>query len=270
MTERNESHCLYVASSAAQVHAPMVVMLHGAGQDPDDFALGSAMNVAAERNGFVVLYPAQGSHNNAQRCWNWFEDAHQTRSQGEPARIASLTRQIAVDLAVDTNRIYIAGMSAGGAMAALLGELFPDVYAAVGVHSGLAPRAGTNLSSALAAMRGAARAETVPSGVPTIAFHGDRDTVVSPINGMQVMEASLGKHCLCVATEQIAPDGRRFTRREYRGNGPGVCGEHWTLHEGGHAWSGGHNAGSYADVKGPKASEEMLRFFKPHRRAITL
>ena len=270
MTERHESHCLYVAGSAAQVGAPMVLMLHGAGQDPEDFAMGTAMNVAAERNGFVVLYPAQGPHDNAQRCWNWFERAHQTRGQGEPARIAALTLQVARDLEVDTNRIYIAGMSAGGAMAALLGELFPDVYAAVGVHSGLAPRAGTNLSSALAAMRGADRPDTAPSGVPTIAFHGDRDIVVSPINGIQIMEASVGKDCLSVTTEHVASDGRRSTHREYRGKGPGVCGEHWTLHEGGHAWSGGHRAGSYADAQGPNASEEMLRFFKPHRRAAVL
>lgn len=262
MTERREGHCLFVPSSAPRRRAPMVVMLHGAGQDPEDFAAGTAMNAAAERHGFVVLYPAQNPAHNANRCWNWFDAAHQTRAEGDPARIAALTLQVARDHRIDAERIYVAGLSAGGAMAALLGELFPELYAAVGVHSGLAARAGTDLSSGLAAMRGAARPFAPPSGLPTIVFHGDKDTVVRPINGLQVIEAALGDSFKSQSWMQTGPDGRRFTRQVYLDPDGRLCGEHWMLHDGAHAWSGGHAAGSYADPLGPCASEEMLRFFK--------
>jgi poly(hydroxyalkanoate) depolymerase family esterase len=262
MTERHEGHCLYVPTTAPLRGAPLIVMLHGAGQDPDDFAAGTAMNSAAERHGFIVLYPAQSTRANAHRCWNWFDPAHQMRSQGEPAHLTALTLQVAFAHQVDTHRIYVAGLSAGGAMAALLGELFPDVYAAVGVHSGLAPRAGADLSSALAAMRGAARADSIPSGMPTIVFHGDRDSIVSPVNGSQVIEASLGANCPYESRAHTGADRRRYTRRKYFREGLGVCGEYWNLHDGAHAWSGGSSDGSFADPMGPDASEEMLRFFK--------
>jgi poly(3-hydroxybutyrate) depolymerase len=176
-----------------------------------------------------------------------------------------MTLQVAREYGVDTERIYIAGLSAGGAMAALLGDLFPDVYAAVGVHSGLAARAGTDLSSGLAAMRGAPCAASAPRYMPTIVFHGDRDPVVSPINGTRVIEASFGVDCPYESCEHTEPGGRRYTRRTYVGQGPGICGEHWILHDGAHAWSGGSCAGSFADPLGPNASEEMLRFFKARR-----
>ncbi|MDM0085571.1 PHB depolymerase family esterase [Variovorax sp. J31P179] len=270
MTETHAEYSVFAPASAGPRRAPLLVMLHGAGQDPADFAAGTAMNEAAQRHGFVVLYPAQLARHNAQRCWNWFDAAHQTRSRGDAARIAALTLKVARDFDVDTERIYVAGLSAGGALAALLGELFPDIYAAVGVHSGLAPRAGTDLSSGLAAMRGVERMPTASSGVPTIVFHGDKDTVVSPLNATQVMEASVGPACACEDDEHIAADGRRSLRRIYLREGV-ACGEHWTLPEGGHAWSGGRAAGSYADPLGPDASEEMLRFFKHRRRsAVTM
>ncbi|MDM0022493.1 extracellular catalytic domain type 1 short-chain-length polyhydroxyalkanoate depolymerase [Variovorax saccharolyticus] len=265
MTESHAEYSVFVPASAAPRRAPLLVMLHGAGQDPEDFAAGTAMNDAAERHGVVVLYPAQLVRHNAQRCWNWFDADHQTRSRGDAARVASLTQEVVRDLEIDPDRIYVAGLSAGGALAALLGEIFPEIYAAVGVHSGLAPRAGTDLSSALAAMRGVARMPTAPSGVPTIVFHGDKDMVVSPLNATQVIEASVGPTCPWEDAEHIGSDGRRSTRRTYWRHGVG-CGEHWTLHEGGHAWSGGRTAGSYADPLGPDASEEMLRFFEAHRR----
>lgn len=260
--QRHEDHCLYVPATAPLHGAPLVVMLHGAGQDPDDFAAGTRMNSAAERRGFIVLYPAQSTQASAHRCWNWFDRAHQTRGQGESARIADLTLRIARDHQVDPHRIYVAGLSAGGAMAALLGDLYPDVYAAIGVHSGLAARAGSDLSSALAAMRGSAtRTDIVASGMPTIVFHGEKDNTVNPINGRHVIEASLGVDCPCVSCEDTGPDGRRATRRIYSRDGAGVCGEHWTLHDAQHAWSGGSSEGSFADPFGPDASDEMLRFF---------
>ena len=267
MTEFHEDHCLYVPEKGARPGAPMVVMLHGAGQDPVDFAAGTAMNAAAERHGFVVLYPAQTGRHSAHRCWNWFDVTHQTREAGEPARIVSLTLEIADAQRIDADRVYVAGLSAGGAMAALLGELFPDVFAAVGVHSGLAPRCGIDLSSGLAAMRGSTRSATPPTGMPTIVFHGECDAVVSPINGRQVMEASLGVGDPLAIQEHVGGGGRRHTLRVYGSDAEGVCGEHWTLHGAGHAWSGGSGAGSYADPLGPDASDEMLRFFGRHRLA---
>lgn len=269
MTERHEGYSLFIPGRLPPGSARMVVMLHGAGQDPEDFAAGTAMNAAAERHGFVVLYPAQRSHHNAHRCWNWFDADHQTRAGGDPARVAALTLEVARQQRIDLDCIYVAGLSAGGAMAALLGELFPDVYAAVGVHSGLPARAGVDLSSGLAAMRGAARADTAPSGVPTIVFHGERDIVVNPMNGIQVIEASLGKACISRSSEHIGADGRRVTHRVYLGADGRAVGEHWTLHDSAHAWSGGDRAGSYVDPLGPVASEEMLRFFKSHRRCAT-
>jgi poly(hydroxyalkanoate) depolymerase family esterase len=268
MTEIHSGYCLYVSPHAAAPGAPMVVMLHGAGQDPQDFATGTAMNAAADRHGFVVLYPGQRTRDNPQQCWNWFNAAHQSRLHGEPARITSLVRKVAQDLDVDTNRIYVAGLSAGGAMAALLGKLFPDVYAAVGVHSGLAALAGTDLSSGLAAMRGKERVPDAPSGMPTIVFHGDKDVVVHPINGAQVMQASFGLAAAQSIRQDAGHEGRSFTRQRYVGSDNAVCGEHWLLHGAGHAWSGGCASGSFADPLGPDASEKMLCFFEPHRRLV--
>jgi poly(hydroxyalkanoate) depolymerase family esterase len=265
MTTHEESHSVFVPSHPVGARPPMVVMLHGASQNPLDFAAGTAMNAAAEQSGFVVLYPAQPGHANAHRCWHWFDAAHQSREQGDPARIVRITLETARAHGVDMNRIYVAGFSAGGAMAALLGELFPDIYAAVGVHSGLAPRAGRDLSSALAAMRGGAQCPSPEvSGMPTIVFHGDRDTTVHAVNGEQVIHACVGPATALATEVHAGHDGRRFTRRVYGATRDRVRGEHWVLHGAEHAWSGG-GAGTFADRAGPHASEEMLRFFAGHR-----
>ncbi|MDM0078853.1 PHB depolymerase family esterase [Variovorax sp. J2P1-59] len=236
--------------------------------NPGDFAAGTAMNSAAERYGFVVLYPAQPTSANALQCWNWFDRAHQTRSQGDPARIVALTLQISNEQRIDPDRIYVAGLSAGGAMAALLGDFFPEVFAAVGVHSGLAARAGVDLSSGLAALRGAPYEVSAAREMPTIVFHDDRDDVVHHVNGTRVIEASLGADCAFESCEQTGSDGRRFTRRNYVKQCSGVRGEHWTLHDAAHAWSGGSLAGSFADPLGPHAGEEMLRFFETQARNL--
>ena len=262
MTERHADHCLFVPPTAPVTGAPMLVMLHGATQDPDDFALGTRMNEAAERHGFVVLYPAQNARQNPHRCWHWFDAAHQSRSSGDPARLAALTLRTAQARRIDRHRIFVAGMSAGGAMAALLGELYPEVYAAVGVHSGLAARCATDVRSGLAAMRGLPRTSGIRSGMPTIVFHGDKDGVVNPVNGSQVMDAAFGTDCLQETRESIGTGGRRFTRHTYCGVDESIpCAEHWILHGGAHGWSGGNELGSYIDPLGPDASEEMLRFF---------
>ena len=151
---------LYIPPGAGESRLPLVVMLHGCTQDPDDFAKGTGMNDAALAQGFYVLYPAQSRRANAQRCWNWFKHSHQQRGRGEPAMLAAMTREVMAQHAIDPQRVYVAGLSAGGAMAAILGSAYPDLYAAVGVHSGLAAGAATDLPGALAAMRGGASAPT--------------------------------------------------------------------------------------------------------------
>lgn len=209
---------------------PLVVMLHGCRQAPDDFAAGTRMNELADELGFIVAYPSQARSANLSRCWNWFSASHRQREQGEPSLIAGITRQVIERYRVDSRRVYVAGLSAGGAMAAVMGATYPELYAAVGVHSGLlhdsAPR------------------------VPTIVFHGDRDGIVHPRHG----EPALPK----MREESGEAGGRRYTRSLFR-DGPRL--EHWLVHGAGHAWSGGDPRGSYADAAGPDAAREMLRFF---------
>ena len=251
---------LYVPPGAAGRSLPLVVMLHGCTQNPDDFAAGTAMNALARERGFYVLYPAQSSKANPQRCWNWFKHSHQQRGRGEAALIAGMTRDLMAAQGIDPQRVYVAGLSAGGAMAAILGTAYPELYAAVGVHSGLAAGAATDLPSALAAMKGGAKAPAgTASGVPTIVFHGDADATVHPANAAQVMAASVGAGA---GSERREVDGaRRASVQLFRDGSGQVRGEQWTVHGAAHAWSGGNAAGSYADPAGPDASAEMLRFF---------
>lgn len=224
---------LYVPPAAHALAAgqtlPLVVMLHGCTQDPDDFAAGTGMDDAAQRQGFFVLYPAQAHNANPQRCWNWFKHNHQQRDRGEPALLAGLTRDVMARHPIDPCRVYVAGLSAGGAMAAILADTHPDLFAAVGVHSGLRAGAANDLPSALAAMQGRSgdlaaahgladlpglrvvRPMQVPSAkakpanaakrgragaqqaphrsVPTIVFHGDQDHTVHPVNAEHIVAA---------------------------------------------------------------------------------
>lgn len=252
---------LYIPPQAgAGQPLPLVVMLHGCTQDPDDFAAGTRMNDAARTRGFYVLYPAQSPHANAHRCWNWFKHTHQQRGRGEPELIAGMTQAVMAEHAIDPARVFVAGLSAGGAMAAILGETYPDLYAAVGVHSGLAPGAGTDLPSALSAMKGGAPGpRSEPSGVPTIVFHGDADATVHPGNGGHVVAAAAGG-APAQSAETGVRGGRRFTRHVHRAaNGAAV--EHWVIQGSPHAWSGGSAEGSHTDGQGPDATAEMIRFF---------
>jgi poly(hydroxyalkanoate) depolymerase family esterase len=249
---------------------PLVVMLHGCTQSPDDFAAGTRMNFIAEEQTCFVVYPAQRSDANQSKCWNWFRTADQQRGGGEPSLIAGITRQIMRDYSVDPKRVYVGGLSAGAAAAAIMGATYNDLYAAVGIHSGLACGAATDMPSAFAAMRqgGGPGRRVISDGgppVPTIVFHGDRDMTVHPNNGDQILEQSVRTASTQkqVHRGQVA-GGHAYTRTIHTGaSGRGIF-EHWNIHGAGHAWSGGSPAGSYTDPRGPDATREMLRFFLEH------
>lgn len=245
---------------------PLVVMLHGCTQNADDFAAGTRMNELASEAGFHVLYPDQSRQHNPQGCWNWFKHNHQQRERGEPAVLAGMVREVARQHDIDPDRIYVAGLSAGGAMAAILGKRYPDLFAAVGVHSGLAAGAARDLPSALAAMqRGAPGQRSGKHTIPTIVFHGTRDTTVHPDNAGHVMKSA--GHGGKGQREQIERPGVRSSTREVHRAADGrIVAEQWLIDGAGHAWSGGSPAGSYTDPQGPDASAEMWRFFQQHRR----
>jgi poly(hydroxyalkanoate) depolymerase family esterase len=263
----SRAYKLYVPSGYNEQPLPLVVMLHGCTQSPDDFAAGTRMNDLAEESTFLVAYPAQAQSANTSKCWNWFSPADQQRDRGEPSLLAGITRQVMRDFRVEPGRVYIAGLSAGGAAAAIMGSTYPDLYAAIGVHSGLACGAASDIPSAFAAMRQGrsdlARAPgRVGRAVPTIVFHGDRDTTVNPVNGDQVIAQSKAVASLrTTVTTGEASGGIRYTCTvQADGNGRSVL-EQWVLHGAGHAWSGGSSAGSYTEPRGPDASREMIRFF---------
>lgn len=247
---------------------PLVMMLHGCTQSPDDFATGTRMNALADQHGLLVAYPAQSTNANGSKCWNWFRPQDQLRGKGEPALIAGVTAQVSTDYRVDPARVYVAGLSAGAAMAVVLGRTYPEVFAAVGVHSGLPYRAAHDVGSAFAAMKGGARvADTGTHAlVPTIVFHGDRDHTVSHANGSALIAQLGGGAALVPSSEEvgIATGGRRYTRTRYADQAGRPVVEDWRVHGGGHAWMGGSASGSYTDPQGPDASAEMLRFFLQH------
>jgi len=259
---------LFIPSRHEGKPRPLLVMLHGCLQDPDDFARGTRMNVIAEEQRIFVLYPEQSEAANQTRCWNWFNAANQRRDQGEPSIIAGMTREVIRTYNVDARRIYIAGMSAGGAMAAIMAATYSDLYAAVGIHSGMPYGAAQSLLAAIAAMKdGAASGTRLPSkSIPLIVFHGDQDILVNPRNAGQLVSQWLGGPALHLrqdtSTAQASEaHGRAFTRTRY-GDGAGhAVAENWLVHNAGHAWSGGGSAGSFADSAGPDASREMVRFF---------
>nr|WP_294506180.1 PHB depolymerase family esterase [uncultured Rhodopila sp.] len=261
------SYKLYVPHGYRGQKVPLIVMLHGCTQSPDDFAAGTGMNAAADGAVCLVAYPGQTRKANMQKCWNWFKPADQQRDAGEPSLIAGITREIMRDYAVDPRRVYIAGLSAGGAAASVMGNTYPDLYAAVGVHSGLACGAARDMKSALAAMQHGSAGAPATRHVPVIVFHGDRDTTVNPRNGDAVAaQAARGVSLRTHTREGQDPGGYRYTRTVTTDAGGHAAIEQWTVHGAGHAWSGGHPAGSFTDPKGPDATKEMLRFFLEHPR----
>jgi poly(hydroxyalkanoate) depolymerase family esterase len=260
------------ARSAPAALLPVLVMLHGCKQDSEDFARGTRMNEVAARDGFLVLYPEQLRKANQMGCWNWFEPGNQRRGGGEPAMIAALVASVIALHGGDPQRVYVAGLSAGGAMAATLGELYPDVFAAVGIHSGLPPSAAHDIPSAFTAMRKASGSAAAAAGslLPTIVFHGSADKTVAPGNGEAVVQrqvAAAAKHGVQLRRREEPVAGTRTgTRVEWVDeNGKPVI-ESWKLTAGPHAWSGGHASGSFTDPQGPSASEAMAAFFLRHRR----
>ena len=258
--------------------APLLVMLHGCTQAPDDFATGTRMNALAQKHGFLVAYPAQSTNANGSKCWNWFRPQDQARGSGEPALIAGMTAQVAAEYRVDPERVYVAGLSAGAAMAVVLGATYPDVFAAVGAHSGLPYRAAHDMGSAFAAMKGVA-ARTSPATplaagqrMPTIVFHGDRDHTVAVANAEAIITRATGAHVgeLHASTQErgTADGGRGFLRTTYADASGRSVVEDWRVQGGGHAWMGGSATGSYTDPQGPDASAEMVRFFLQHARPV--
>jgi poly(hydroxyalkanoate) depolymerase family esterase len=266
---------LYVPSGYVGQAVPLVVMLHGCTQSAEDCANGTRLNLLAEEEVFLVVYPEQSTAANRSRCWNWFEASHQRRGAGEPSLVAGITGMIMATYNVDPGRVYVAGMSAGGAMAAILAATYPDLYAAVGVHSGLAPGVARDSHSGLAAMQhggpepanGTVRAQ--PPSIPLIVFHGDRDSTVHPRNGEQVLAHAVqttggaAEPRVSVTRGQVT-NGRGYTRTIYQDAAGHVVAEHWLVHGAGHAWSGGSAAGSFTDPWGPDATREMWRFFREH------
>lgn len=269
---------------------PLVLALHGCTQNADDFAAGTRLNDLADRQRFVVVYPEQGVTHNAQRCWNWFRPQHQFRAQGEPAILAGIVRKVSQETArwrIDPERVYVLGISAGGAMSVVLAATYPELFAAVGVHSAPPYRSASSPAGALAAMHGRAVAPPIDAAVleampPMIIFQGTMDGTVSSGNGQRVADQWLAYHQHGVGRTGSPPVGRpRVTsspaprpttarsRRGYTVNrwyagGQKVL-ELWTVQGLGHAWSGGSSAGSYIDGRGPRATTEMWKFFSSQR-----
>jgi poly(hydroxyalkanoate) depolymerase family esterase len=256
---------LYLPASAPDTPRGLILMLHGCTQGPDDFALGTGMNAVAERLGLAVAWPAQTAADNPSGCWNWFRPADQGRDGGEPAVLAGLARALMDELGLNRDAVFAAGLSAGGAMAAVLGETHADVFSAVGVHSGLPAGAASDLPSAMAAMRGAApvgRSQAARAGgVRTIVFHGTSDTIVHPSNAQRIADRARGATAGPVEIARGEEGGRGWQRTVYSGEDGRELAEVWQLDGAGHAWSGGNAAGSFTDASGPDASARMVQFF---------
>jgi poly(hydroxyalkanoate) depolymerase family esterase len=266
---------LYIPSGYCGEAVPLVVMLHGCKQNAEDFATGTRTNARAEELTCLVAYPEQTARANPSRCWNWFRPEHQRRGHGEASLIAGITEQVMGDFVVDPQRVYVAGLSAGGAAAAIMGSAYSDLYAAVSIHSGLPCGSACDVTSAFAAMREGGPLRhgfgATPAGpkriVPTIIFHGDQDRTVHPRNSERVLAQAMADTELNKSVElgQV-PGGHAYARTLYTDGKGTVMLESWTIHGADHAWSGGSPAGSYTDPRGPDATREMLRFFLDHAR----
>jgi poly(hydroxyalkanoate) depolymerase family esterase len=285
-TYGGHTYLLYVPAAYKQgTPAPLVMMLHGCTQDPSDFEAGTQMNGQADSAGFLVAYPDEPTSDNVEKCWNWFLPADQARGAGEPAVLAGIVSDVAKDYTVDAKRVFVAGISAGAAMAVILGATYPDVFAAIGVHSGLEYQAATDPTSALSAsayggpdpkaqgdtaftaMGSAARS------VPVIVFHGDADDVVNVVNGQQVItqwtetDTRAGASVGAGTSEMGSAGGKTYTHTTYAdGTGGTSLLESYIVHGLEHAWSGGSTAGTFTDPNAPDASAIIWGFFASHGR----
>ncbi|MCU7375212.1 PHB depolymerase family esterase [Paucibacter sp. O1-1] len=280
----SRTYKVYVPLGESDRPYPMMVMLHGCSQSVDDFAADTQMNRLADEYGFIVVYPQQAAGANAAKCWNWFNPQDQVRGAGEPSLIAGIVLEVVQRNDADPRRIFVAGLSAGAAMAVVLGETYPELFAGVGAHSGLPYAIAHDIPPAMAAMKGRVAGATGPNAscaasgssrratlhaVPVIVFHGDRDHTVQPANGAYIVQQAHEAHGVQAGDpglrvkklSGVTPGGQRFSRAVHADSRGQARIESWTLHGAGHAWSGGHTTGSYNDAAGPDASAEMVRFF---------
>jgi poly(hydroxyalkanoate) depolymerase family esterase len=271
---------------------PLIVLLHGCTQTAVDLAASTQMNSLADQHQFIVVYPQQLKANNRYICWNWYEPANQSRGSGEPAMIAGIVqtmKQNSTRWTIDEHRVYVAGISAGGAISVILGATYPDIFAAIGVHSGLEYRAAITLKSVLrVSQRGGP--DPVQQGllaynamgdfarvVPTIVFQGVNDYIVNSVNGDQVIQQWMRTDALAsdgtydatfsspsTVTNGKVPGGRVYTVYTWNDNNGNELQEYWKVNGLGHAWSGGSRGIAYSDHQGPDASLAMYTFFMNH------
>ncbi|MFN3846444.1 MAG: alpha/beta hydrolase family esterase [Paracoccaceae bacterium] len=259
---------VYLPKMHADKPKGLLLMLHGCGQTIDDFALGTGMNRHADKHGLIVVYAAQTSADNAAACWNWFRPNNQVRGGGEPALLASLTRKIMKEHGLSRDSVFVAGLSAGGAMAAILADVYPDVFSAAGIHSGLARGSARDVLSAMSAMRSGGTPSPSSTGphhpgfrTRRIIFHGDKDSTVHPSNASALVVRAIGDVAVPKRIIRRSVRGRGYARSDFADADGQIQLEQWTVEGTGHAWSGGKAAGSYTDAKGPDASAQMIRFF---------
>ncbi len=259
---------LYIPASQPKRPTGLILMLHGCKQTPDDFAIGTHMNALAEKHGMALAYPAQTRRHNAASCWNWFKPGNQMRGTGEPAILAALTRKLMREFGLGRERVFVAGLSAGGAMATILADVYPDVFSAAGVHSGLARGAAHDLVSAMSAMRSGGTTNGIAPVIASraravrwIIFQGEGDSTIHPSNAAQIVRSAVDGDAAPTKIVKRRVRGRGYSRSEFAGSDGTVQIELWMIEGAGHAWSGGRAAGSFTDIKGPDASAQMVRFF---------